>query len=120
MTIPSAALPSWLDHPCPPWCVREHADDDHLEDRRHQSVEELLSVVRGDYPGPEGGDHDLAPRPQQEWLVVAHAAAGRQAQPPVVWVHLGQEEGREVALDLTRDSARRLRDALSRCLDRLE
>lgn len=120
MPPPPDALPSWLDRACPPWCVREHGEDDHLEDRRHQSVEESLPIERGDFPGPEGGDPDRAPRRQEEWLVVAHATTGRPAQPPVVWVHLGQEEGREVALDLTHDSARRLRDALTRCLDRLE
>lgn len=106
--------PTWLDPACPPWCVREHLEDDHPDDRRHQSVEEVLPVVRGEFPGPEGSGPDGGPAVQENWLVVGHRAAGGDS----VWVHLGQEEGRQISIDLDRDSAQRLLDALTRCLDR--
>jgi hypothetical protein len=38
------ARPSWLAEACPPWCTREHLENDHPEDRRHQSVGSVVSV----------------------------------------------------------------------------
>lgn len=29
--------PFWLTTPCPAWCVKQHADDDRLDERRHES-----------------------------------------------------------------------------------
>ncbi|WP_309650389.1 DUF6907 domain-containing protein [Nocardioides sp.] len=107
--------PTWLESACPPWCVRQHAEDDHAEDHRHQSAEEIVPVVRGDFPGPEGSGPEGGPVVHENWLVVGHRAAGGDS----VWAHLGQEEGRQISIDITRDSAQRLRDALTRCLDRL-
>lgn len=121
MTTTVSPTPTWLVHPCPEWCVREHAQGDHPEDRRHQSAEEVVVVVRGHFPGAEGTDPDAGPHAQEDWLVVAHGpTAGPPARPAVEtaeWVHLGQVEVRAGALDLTRDSAERLRDALTQCLD---
>lgn len=42
-----AARPPWLDEPCPPWCTRAHAADDHPEDRYHQSEPSIVPVVAG-------------------------------------------------------------------------
>ncbi len=118
MTSPSALKPAWLDHACPTWCVREHTTDDHPEDRRHQSAEEVFEIVRSDFPGPEGGDGNGVVV-HEEWLVVGHRGVTEPAARTSVWIHVGQHEDRAVSFDLTRESAGRLRDALTRCLDRL-
>jgi hypothetical protein len=34
-----------LDEPCPAWCTRLHEEDDHLEDRYHQSDPSFVPVV---------------------------------------------------------------------------
>ena len=46
-TASRAARPPWSKQPCPPWCTREHAADDHPEDRYHQSEPSILPVVAG-------------------------------------------------------------------------
>ncbi|GAA1522683.1 DUF6907 domain-containing protein [Nocardioides humi] len=39
--------PTWLTEPCPAWCEREHLEDDHPEDRYHQSAVVQVPVVAG-------------------------------------------------------------------------
>lgn len=39
--------PSWLDEPCPAWCARSHHEDDHPEDRYHQSEPSIFPAVAG-------------------------------------------------------------------------
>lgn len=41
------STPTWLDGPCPAWCVRVHLEDDHPEDRYHQSEPSILAGVAG-------------------------------------------------------------------------
>jgi len=45
--MPEIVEPSWLEEPCPPWCRRAHAEDDHPEDRNHQSEPSLFLAVAG-------------------------------------------------------------------------
>ena len=35
----------WLTAPCPPWCEREHHDDDFTEHRIHRPADDLASVL---------------------------------------------------------------------------
>lgn len=37
--------PTWLAERCPDWCVRDHAEDDHPDDRYHQSEGSLVPGV---------------------------------------------------------------------------
>jgi hypothetical protein len=37
--------PSWMAEPCPAWCVRDHGEDDHPDDRRHQGRPVEVHVV---------------------------------------------------------------------------
>lgn len=48
--------PSWMAEECPAWCVREHAEDDHPEDQRHQGrAIEVDAVLASDaVPGAAG------------------------------------------------------------------
>ena len=110
MAYSDATLPTWLAEECPRWCVRPHAEDDHPEDRRHQSTEIEVRVVRS--------ASVLRPDPalSEDWLVLAHGSTAE----PSVWVHVGQAEGRAVDLNLDRASAQRLQEALSRCLADLD
>lgn len=39
--------PTWLREPCPSWCAREHREDDHVEDRFHQSDPSFFPAVAG-------------------------------------------------------------------------
>lgn len=39
--------PTWLEEPCPAWCARRHEEDDHPEDRYHQSEGALLAGIAG-------------------------------------------------------------------------
>lgn len=43
--------PSWQQEPCPPWCVREHDEDDIALDRYHQGEPSVLPVLIS--TGPE-------------------------------------------------------------------
>lgn len=43
--IPTRFSPSWLHESGPRWCVRTHAEDDHEEDRFHQSEPALVPLV---------------------------------------------------------------------------
>lgn len=37
--------PSWMVAPCPSWCIREHREEDHVDDRRHQGRALEVPVV---------------------------------------------------------------------------
>jgi len=37
--------PTWLTEACPSWCAREHEEDDHPEDRYHQSEPSIAPVI---------------------------------------------------------------------------
>jgi len=42
--------PTWLREQCPGWCVRVHREDDHPEDRYHQSEGSVLPGVVATHP----------------------------------------------------------------------
>jgi hypothetical protein len=92
---------------CPPWCGRTHAEDDHPDDRHHQSPAELVAVVSG--------------RPMLEPDDQAHPTSAvvrlvRRTGSDVTWVEVVSEEGPEVRLVVTTESARRLMATLRRLL----
>jgi hypothetical protein len=39
------SAPTWLAETCPSWCVREHREQDHPDDRYHQSETSFVPVV---------------------------------------------------------------------------
>jgi hypothetical protein len=92
---------------CPVWCRKDHAEDDHPDDRHHQSAAELVAVVTG---SPMLEPDELA-RPAS-----AVARLVRRTGSDLTWVEVVSEEGPEVRLVVTVESARRLVATLSRLL----
>lgn len=35
----------WQTKPCPPWCAREHRDNDHPDDRFHDSARTVVPTI---------------------------------------------------------------------------
>jgi hypothetical protein len=93
--------------PCPVWCRGDHAEDDHPDDRHHQSSTELVAVVTGSpMLEPEDQAHPTS----------AAVRLVRRTGSDLTWVEAVSEEGPEVRLVITTESARRLVTTLSRLL----
>jgi hypothetical protein len=92
---------------CPPWCRRVHTDEDHLEDSHHQSAAALVAVVTGS-PMFEPDDHA---RPAS-----AVARLVRRAGSELTWVEVVSEEGPDLRLVVTAESARQLVTTLQHLL----
>ncbi|HWJ08411.1 MAG TPA: hypothetical protein VNS46_03490 [Nocardioides sp.] len=95
-----AAWPSWAGGPCPPWCVREHGEDDHPEDRYHQSEPSILSVV--------AGTGDTVPVTASLRSLTLAVRTGRYAGEELAWLVVEALEGPQPRLLLTADAARAL------------
>ena len=89
--------------PCPAWCRRDHDDRLHPDDRHHQGEARRIGVVTG---RPALEPDDLAvPCPVVGRLL-------RRSDSEQTWVELVSEEGQDVRLVVTLESAARLRAAL--------
>jgi hypothetical protein len=97
----STNRPSWATAPCPAWCEAEHDEDDHPDDREHESKHhDVPGVVRVD---------ESAGTCQGEAAtldVVRHQHVGDHEQ----WVFVGDDRR---WLDVSLETAMRLRDALT-------
>jgi hypothetical protein len=85
--------------PCPPWCRHVHAVGDHPDDRHHRSRVHVLAVVTG-HPTLETDDH-AEPVSLTVRLV-------RRVDSALTWLEVVSEEGPQVRLVLTAESARHL------------
>lgn len=101
-----SSRPSWLNESCPPWCLREHEEDDHPEDREHRGDAVVIGVVASGADEVAVGDL-LRPI---DLVVQLHRRVGV----PVEWVSIEPAQARQPRLALTRGSARALADALRR------
>lgn len=109
--IPTRFSPSWLHESGPRWCVRTHAEDDHEEDRFHQSEPALVPLVasRADSARYTEGfeSFDITIR------------VGRYAGDTATWVAVERLDLEGRRLVLTTESARALAqavdDQLRRC-----
>ena len=89
--------------PCPTWCRRDHDDRLHPDDQHHQSAARRVGAVTG---RPALEPDDLAvPCPVLARLL-------RRTDSEQTWVELVSEEGREVRLVVTLESAVRIRAVL--------
>ena len=84
---------------CPTWCRRAHAAQPHPDDRHHAGAVRRAAVVAG-HPLLE--PDDLA----SPCSVVARLL--RRADSDQTWVEMVSEEGRDVWMVVTLESARRL------------
>lgn len=91
--------PSWLTGPCPAWCTRQHAEDDHPEDRYHQSQPTLAAAI--------AGTGDAVPVTASLQPATLAARAGRYADDDLTWLVVEPLEGRPY-LVITAASARGL------------
>ena len=106
-----APRPSWLAGPCPPWCTREHSEDDHPEDRYHQRDPTITAAV--------AGTGDTVPVPATLHPVVLTVRTGRYTGEGLTWLVVEPLEGRPY-LAITAASARSLVLALQEQLGRLD
>jgi hypothetical protein len=93
---------------CPPWCARDHATGLHPDDQHHASRPRRLALATG---APALDPDDLA----EATTVVARLV--RRTHSDLTWLEVVSEEGREVRMITTRDSARRLLAVLQELLD---
>lgn len=112
MATQDRSNPSWLNEECPAWCIGDHHEDDHPDDRIHDSDGQTVSVAL--HPSQRltrAGDDGEA----SELIIVTSRRAGDQAE----WTYIGEADRARQYLNLSRDSARRLASALARHLDAL-
>lgn len=101
-TDETAALDS-----CPPWCGREHLPGLHPDDQHHASRPRRVALVTG-HPVLDPDD-----------LAVAGAVVARlfrRTHSDLTWVEVVSEEGRDIRLVATLDSAHRLLAVLQELL----
>lgn len=101
---------SWQAEPCPPWCVREHHDNDHPDDRYHDSDTTLVSAVMADRDrlgGTGRWTHETA-----ELAIVT----SRYDDTTQLITFIGRDDRPDQHLVMTPESAERLAQALIRHL----
>jgi hypothetical protein len=100
--------PSWLSEPCPAWCTRSHHDDDHPDDRWHDSETTLVPVtaLRRD-TGAGAGRFE----PEQAVVTIV---TSRHVGDTVTTTFIGYGDRPHTALQLTPESAARLAEAVTR------
>lgn len=109
--VTGRSTPTWLDEPCPPWCVRTHREDDHPEDRYHQSEPSLFAGV--------AGDGDQVPMTASLSPMTLGVRLGRHVGEAAAWVVIESLESRHPRLVLTAEAAVALRQGLEHQLARL-
>jgi hypothetical protein len=104
------AGPTWLGETCPAWCTREHREDDHPEDRRHQSTARIIAV-----------DVPTAAIPGETTQAVEVAVyLDQPVAQPVRWLRVESVDSSRVRMVLTAESAHRTVDLMAQVLDLLE
>ncbi|MCX6401635.1 MAG: hypothetical protein NTX33_17115 [Propionibacteriales bacterium] len=105
-----SSSPTWLDEPCPPWCVRDHEEDDHPEDRYHQSEPSLFVGV--------AGSGDQVPVTASLAPLTLGIRLGCHVGEARAWVVIESLETRHPRMVLTEEAAAALRQALEHQLAR--
>ncbi|WP_232678050.1 hypothetical protein [Nocardioides sp. R-C-SC26] len=96
--------PSWLDEPCPSWCARVHAEDDHPEDRIHRAPPVFVPGVLAQV------DPDTLERvPEAGTLLVQRT---QHLSDPTPWILVTETEDVGRQLLMSEQVARQLADAL--------
>lgn len=97
--------------PCPSWCTQQHSDDDHPDDRFHDSAVTQVSVIFAER------DHVAGPG---RWVHTAgeiSIVTSRHIDTSDVVVFIGRDDQVNQQINLTTDSAARLAEAITRHLD---
>lgn len=101
---------SWQTEPCPSWCVREHQDDDHPDDRYHDSDTTVVSAVMADRD--RGGGSGSWTHETAELAIVT----SRYDDSTQLITFIGRDDRPDQHLIMTPESAGRLAQALTRHL----
>jgi hypothetical protein len=99
------ARPSWLAEPCPRWCRREHHEQDHAEDRYHQSEATAFPAIVAVEPSVPA-TASLEALALVVWI-------GRYAGEFEEWAVIEPVEQREPRMVMTADSAAALARTLT-------
>lgn len=94
MAANSRHSPSWQRDPCPSWCVVRHQEDDHPDDRVHDSSPSYVPVVLN-------ADDEVV---STELLIVM----SRRVDETDDWVFVGEPDRARQRLVLTPESAQRV------------
>lgn len=97
----------WQTEPCPSWCIREHHDDDHPDDRYHDSIATevpTLFAARDHAAGPGQWAMDSG-----DLMIIT----SRHVDSTEVITFVGRDDRLGQALTMTPDSAARLAEALT-------
>ncbi|WP_215817339.1 hypothetical protein [Pimelobacter sp. 30-1] len=101
--------PSWLEEPCPRWCTREHREEDHPDDRYHQSEAELVPAV--------AGSGEAVPLTATLAATTLGVRVGRHVGDDLTWLVVEALEAPRPRLVLTTESAGALHRALGAQLE---
>jgi hypothetical protein len=101
--------PTWLTEPCPHWCVAEHRQDDHPDDRVHRGESTTLAgfLAHGAVPT------EFEEEPAHLVIQVMRPVGGS-----TTWVEVRETEGARHRLTVTLATARDLGRLLTRIAPR--
>jgi hypothetical protein len=108
------ARSGWPAEPCPQWCTRRHADDDHPDDRYHDSAPTTAPIVfleRDRDAGPGRWRHEAG-----EITIIS----SRHADAHETITFIGRDDRLDQQLHLTPEGAARLADAIAQHLAQLQ
>lgn len=99
--------PSWLQEACPPWCQREHLEDDHPDDRMHESSPISIPVIALTRTFDDGSLEQVLNA--TEFELVRYRYVDDQQE----WLYLGNGVQQvEISLESARRLQRRLGEVL--------
>lgn len=102
---------SWRSEACPSWCVKDHHDDDHPDDRFHDSAATRVPVIFAER------DHEAGPG---RWAHVPGEISiitSQHVESSEVVVFIGREDHVDQRLNLSVEGAARLAEGIERHLD---
>jgi hypothetical protein len=86
-------------HSCPPWCGRDHQPGLHPDDQHHASRSRRVALVTG---------HPVVDRDDDAVADAVVARLFRRTHSELTWLEVVSEEGHDIRVVATLDSARRL------------
>lgn len=98
----------WQTEPCPPWCTQDHRDDDHPDDRYHDSAVTRVPVILIER------DHAAGPGRWEREAGEITIVTSRHADTAEVVTFIGRDDGPGQQLTLTPEGAARLAAAIAR------
>jgi hypothetical protein len=108
------ARSGWTFESCPRWCTRQHDDDDHPDDRYHDSAPTTTPTIflqRDHEAGPGRWRHEAG-----EITIIS----SRHADTDETITFIGRDDRFDQQLHLTPEGAARLADAIVRHLAQLQ